>query len=79
MAKGDPDKRSRAKWPKLYRDVFAEAERQGWTITYTKAGHFRLRGPGGKGLVFAGSTVTAPPARKKVIASLRREGFSWPR
>jgi hypothetical protein len=83
MAKGKPEGRGRAKWPKMFADLFVEAERQGWTIGYTKGGHFRLRGPKdpktGKraGLVFTGATPGHPSARRRTLDELRRQGFRW--
>lgn len=60
------------------RDLFKEAQRQGWEITHRKGGHMCLRYTLNPtvAMVFTPATPTRDPrARLNLITQLRRSGF----
>jgi predicted RNA binding protein YcfA (HicA-like mRNA interferase family) len=50
---------------------------QGFTVTPTRGGHFRITKSDTTLLVFVPSTPSDPRALKNAVALLRRSGFSW--
>ncbi|MEX0755714.1 MAG: hypothetical protein WD556_11455 [Actinomycetota bacterium] len=61
------------------KEVFREAERQGWKVTQTPGGHWKLVPPDpSKDIVHTGKTPSDHKALANVIAQMRRSGFRWP-
>lgn len=60
--------------PKEWRDLIAEATRQGWQIELTGSNHLRWRSPEGKP-VFSASTPSDHRAIKNIRSMLRRNGL----
>ena len=51
------------------------AEEAGWTVTKTRAGHFRFQAPDGVGLYFAPSTPSEYNSVKNTVSDLRKLGL----
>lgn len=57
------------------RRLTKELEGEGWEVSLTKSGHYRLRSPYTNRLVFCASTPGDWRAFKNIIRDLKREGY----
>lgn len=63
---------------KELKEVLREAERQGWTVTETGGGHYKLVPPNkDKPIVYIGKTPSDFRALANIIARMRKSGFAW--
>jgi hypothetical protein len=64
---------------KTFRDVVAEAKRQGWEVVQTRGGHWRFVPPDPMApIVYAAGAPSDRRALDNHIARMRRSGFRWP-
>lgn len=54
--------------------LFSKAQKQGWTVEFTKKCHYKMTAPDG-GIVFCPSTPSEYRGMKNLLAEMKRHGY----